>query len=334
MFDFQDVVGQEAVKEHFRTAVSSYRVSHAYMLIGEAGFGKGTLADAFAKMLLCERDPLHPCGICHSCKQVQAGTHPDVIHVTHEKPNTIGVDEIRSQLDAEVVIRPFSGRRRVFIVPDADKMSVQAQNAALKTIEEPPEYAVILLLCSREDALLETIRSRCVKLRLHPVPDRELLSWLRGLEGVTEEQAELAAGFARGNSGKAREMALSESFRERCAADLRLLTELPEGGAEQLAAGIARIREDHPDPGTFLDFVRMYCRDLLVLKNRGRREDLIFPEWEKELTRAAVQSTLPGIGRILEETERTEERLRANVNPELAIELLLLAVRQSTGKGK
>ena len=129
-------------------------------------------------------------------------------------------------------------------------------------------------------------------------------------------------------------MALSESFRERCAADLRLLTELPEGGAEQLAAGIARIREDHPDPGTFLDFVRMYCRDLLVLKNRGRREDLIFPEWEKELTRAAVQSTLPGIGRILEETERTEERLRANVNPELAIELLLLAVRQSTGKGK
>ena len=113
MFDFQDVVGQEAVKEHFRTAVASDRVSHAYMLIGEAGFGKGTLADAFAKMLLCERNPLHPCGICHSCKQVQAGTHPDVIHVTHEKPNTIGVDEIRSQLDAEVVIRPFSGRRRL-----------------------------------------------------------------------------------------------------------------------------------------------------------------------------------------------------------------------------
>ena len=333
MFDFQDVVGQEAVKEHFRTAVSSDRVSHAYMLIGEAGLGKNALADAFSKMLLCERDPLHPCGVCHACKQVAAGTHPDVIHVTHEKPNTIGVDEIRDQLSAEVAIRPFSGKRRVFIVPDADKMSVQAQNATLKTIEEPPSYAVILLLCSREDALLETIRSRCVKLRLRPVPDRELLSWLRSLEGVTEEQAELAAGFARGKPGKAREMALSEAFRERCTADLKLLTELPGGGTEQLLAGIARVREDHPDPGTFLDFVRMYCRDLLVLKKRGRREDLIFPEWDKELTRAAVQTTLHGIGRILEETERTEERFRANVNPELAIELLLLAVRQSTGKG-
>ena len=309
MFDFQDVVGQEAVKEHFRTAVSSDRVSHAYMLIGEAGLGKNALADAFSKMLLCERDPLHPCGVCHACKQVAAGTHPDVIHVTHEKPNTIGVDEIRDQLSAEVAIRPFSGKRRVFIVPDADKMSVQAQNATLKTIEEPPSYAVILLLCSREDALLETIRSRCVKLRLRPVPDRELLP------------------------GKAREMALSEAFRERCTADLKLLTELPGGGTEQLLAGIARVREDHPDPGTFLDFVRMYCRDLLVLKKRGRREDLIFPEWDKELTRAAVQTTLHGIGRILEETERTEERFRANVNPELAIELLLLAVRQSTGKG-
>ena len=333
MFDFQDVVGQEAVKEHFRTAVSSDRVSHAYMLIGEAGLGKNALADAFSKMLLCERDPLHPCGVCHACKQVAAGTHPDVIHVTHEKPNTIGVDEIRDQLSAEVAIRPFSGKRRVFIVPDADKMSVQAQNATLKTIEEPPSYAVILLLCSREDALLETIRSRCVKLRLRPVPDRQLLSWLRSLEGVTEEQAELAAGFARGNPGKAQEMALSESFRERCTADLKLLTELPGGGTEQLLDGIARVREDHPDPGTFLDFVRMYCRDLLVLKKRGRREDLIFPEWDKELTRAAVQTTLQGIGRILEETERTEERFRANVNPELAIELLLLAVRQSTGKG-
>ena len=312
MFDFQDVVGQEAVKEHFRTAVSSDRVSHAYMLIGEAGLGKNALADAFSRMLLCERDPLHPCGVCHACKQVAAGTHPDVIHVTHEKPNTIGVDEIRDQLSAEVAIRPFSGKRRVFIVPDADKMSVQAQNATLKTI---------------------AIRSRCVKLRLRPVPDRELLSWLRSLEGVTEEQAELAAGFARGNPGKAREMALSEAFRERCTADLKLLTELPGGGTEQLLAGIARVREDHPDPGTFLDFVRMYCRDLLVLKKRGRREDLIFPEWDKELTRAAVQTTLHGIGRILEETERTEERFRANVNPELAIELLLLTVRQSTGKG-
>ena len=296
--------------------------------------GKGALASVFAAMLLCERNRLHPCGVCHACRQVRAGTHPDLIRVTHEKPNSISVDEVREQICAEAVIRPFSGKKRVFIVPEAEKMTPQAQNALLKTIEEPPEYVVILLLTESEEALLETIRSRCVKLRLHPVPDRELLSWLRGLEGVTEEQAELAAGFARGNSGKAREMALSESFRERCAADLQLLTELPEGGAEQLAAGIARIREDHPDPGTFLDFVRMYCRDLLVLKNRGRREDLIFPEWEKELTRAAVQSTLPGIGRILEETERTEERLRANVNPELAIELLLLAVRQSTGKGK
>ncbi|MCR5160310.1 MAG: DNA polymerase III subunit delta' [Lachnospiraceae bacterium] len=334
MFDFQDVVGQEAVKEHFRTAITSDRVSHAYMLIGEAGLGKNALADAFSRMLLCERDPLHPCGVCHACKQVMAGTHPDVIHVTHEKPNIIKVDEIRDQLDAEIGIRPFSGKRRVFIIPDADKMNAQAQNAALKTIEEPPSYAVILLLCDREDSLLETIRSRCVKLRLRPVPDRELLSWLRGMEGVTEEQAELAAGFARGNAGKARQMALSDTFRERCAADLKLLTGLPESGTEQLLAGIDRVREDYPDPGPFLDFVRMYCRDLLVLKKRGRREDLIFPEWEKELTRAAVQTTLPGIGRILEETERTEERFRANVNPELAIELLLLTVRQSTGKGK
>ena len=144
MYNFSDILGQDTVKQHFTAAVASDRVSHAYMLTGEAGMGKGALADAFAAMLLCERDHLHPCGVCHACRQVSADTHPDLIRVTHEKPNSISVDEVREQICAEAVIRPFSGKKRVFIVPEAEKMTPQAQNALLKTIEEPPEYVVIL----------------------------------------------------------------------------------------------------------------------------------------------------------------------------------------------
>ena len=327
--DFSDILGQDAVKRHFTAAVTSDRVSHAYMLTGEAGMGKGALASVFAAMLLCERNRLHPCGVCHACRQVRAGTHPDLIRVTHEKPNSISVDEVREQICAEAVIRPFSGKKRVFIVPEAEKMTPQAQNALLKTIEEPPEYVVILLLTESEEALLETIRSRCVKLKMRPVPEQELRRALLSGGGISEEDAALAAGFARGVPGKAMEMAKSEEFRQRCALYRKTMEQLPGGSVSAMLEAAAAVREADPGMEEFISFVRMYCRDLLVLKKDRMAKNLIFSGQAASLSRAAGEISLRGAGRILDELERTEDRLRANVSPELALELLLEAVRES-----
>ena len=244
--DFSDILGQDAVKRHFTAAVTSDRVSHAYMLTGEDGMGKGALASVFAAMLLCERDHLHPCGICHACRQVRAGTHPDLIRVTHEKPNSISVDEVREQICAEAVIRPFSGKKRVFIVPEAEKMTPQAQNALLKTIEEPPEYVVILLLTESEEALLETIRSRCVKLKMRPVPEQELRRALFSGGGISEEDAALAVSFARGVPGKAMEMAKSGEFRQRCGLYRKTMEQLPGGSVGTMLEAAAAVREADP----------------------------------------------------------------------------------------
>ena len=98
-----------------------------------------------------------------------------LIHITHEKPNSIGVDDVRDQLVGDVQIRPYNGKYKIYIMPDAEKMTVQAQNAILKTIEEPPEYAVIILLTDNEQGFLDTIRSRCVLIQLKPVPDEQAL---------------------------------------------------------------------------------------------------------------------------------------------------------------
>lgn len=334
MLDFSDVAGQDSVKEHLRTALRSGRISHAYMLIGEKGLGKQTLADAFAKMLFCEKDSLHPCGSCHACRQVEALTHPDLIHLRHEKPNSIGVDDVREQLAAEVAIRPFSGRKRVFVVPEAEKMTVQAQNALLKTIEEPPEYAVIFLLTKSEEALLETIRSRCVKLKLRPVAERELAAALLRRGDISRERVLLAARFARGIPGLAEQMAVSEEFQKRCEETLELLLHLPQANAVFVNEAAEKLQALYPELRELLEVLRMYYRDLLCAKQDHSGENLIFAGYETRLLRAAKELSFPAAGRILDEINRMEDRLRANVNPELALELLLQEIRQGGRKGK
>ena len=143
---FQDILGHETIKEHFKKAIAVHKVSHAYILAGEAGMGRKSLANAFALTLLCEKGQTEPCLECQACKQVLSGNDNDLIYVTHEKPASIGVDDIREQINDTIQIRPYSANYKIYIVDEAEKMTVQAQNALLKTIEEPPAYAVILLL--------------------------------------------------------------------------------------------------------------------------------------------------------------------------------------------
>ena len=137
MLEFKDILGHEQIKEHFQNAAATGKVSHAYILSGEEGMGKKTLANAFAMTLLCEEGGREPCMQCHACKQVLSGNHPDLIYVTHEKPASMGVDDIREQINDTIMVRPYSSQYKIYIVDEAQKMTVQAQNALLKTIEVP-----------------------------------------------------------------------------------------------------------------------------------------------------------------------------------------------------
>ena len=131
-----------------------------------------------AMTLLCEKGGPDPCNECHSCRQADSGNHPDIIRVTHEKPNTISVADIREQVNNTIMIKPYQGPYKIYIIDHADLMTVQAQNALLKTIEEPPAYAVILLLTENADILLPTINSRCVMLKLRNIRDTLIRKYL------------------------------------------------------------------------------------------------------------------------------------------------------------
>lgn len=176
--EFAGFLGNTVLKQRLRASFQSGRASHCYLLCGPVGSGKRTLAQILAAALQCQGHDV-PCGRCGSCRKVLNGSHPDVITIDDPEKKTVSVELIR-QLQADAFIRPNEGAKKVYLIPRAQDMTDNAQNALLKLIEEPPSYAVFLLLTDNAEKLLPTVRSRGVELRMEPVPQAEALPWLRG----------------------------------------------------------------------------------------------------------------------------------------------------------
>lgn len=329
MLVFKDILGHEQIKEHFQNAVSTGRISHAYILSGEAGMGRKSLANAFALSLLCEKGLPDPCMECHACKQVLSGNHPDLIYVTHEKPASIGVDDIRKQINDTIQVRPYSSYYKIYIVDEAEKMTAQAQNALLKTIEEPPSYAVILLLTTNPDAFLPTILSRCVQLKLKPLKDSVVKEYLIQSLGVEESQAEIYAAFARGNLGRAIHLAQSEDFKRMYGVMLTLLKSVKEADISQLLDYVRTFKEEGFDIHECLDFMQMWYRDVLMYKTTKDINLLIFKDQFPAIKEMCTASGYDGLERILAAIDKAGIRLDANVNTELVMELLFLSMKEN-----
>lgn len=326
---FHDILGHEMIKEHFQKAIQNDKVSHAYILAGEQGMGRKTLAKAFAMTLLCERSNQEPCMECHSCKQILSGNHPDVLWVTHEKPNSIGVDDIRTQINDTISLRPYSSAYKIYMVDEAEKMTVQAQNALLKTIEEPPSYAVIILMTTNEEIFLPTILSRCIKLNLKPLKDHVVSAYLTESLGVPESQADIYAAFARGNLGKAIHLSSSEEFKLLYQEVLGLLKNIKEMDISSLLNYIKRLQEEHLDLYDCLDFMQLWYRDILMFKVTKDMNLLIFKEEYSAVSSQCRVSSYEGLETILTAIDKAKARLNANVNTELAMELMLLTMKEN-----
>ena len=256
MSKFVDIVGQEQLQEHLKNAIQMDKVSHAYIINGERSSGKEFIAKIFAMSLQCEnRQGIEPCQECHSCKQALSGNHPDIIFITHEKPNTIGVDDIRSQINGDVAIKPYSGPKKIYIMNEGEKMTVQAQNALLKTLEEPPEYVVLLILTTNVESLLPTILSRCVVLNMKPAKDKQVKRFLMENMGIPDYKADICVAFARGNVGKARLLANSEDFDKVKEEAITLLKYINEMEINEVVAAIKKINEYKFDVNDYLDIL-------------------------------------------------------------------------------
>lgn len=328
MSNFNDIYGQDQIKNHLQNAIETGMVSHAYIITGEKYSGKEFIAGVFAQALLCEAEESKPCGKCHSCSQAMSNNNPDIVTVTHEKPNVIGVDEIREQVNEDILIKPYGGRRKVYIIPEAEKMNQQAQNALLKTFEEPPEYAVILLLVTNSEELLPTIRSRAVEMNMKPVADSVVKDFLVKVGNVAPNRLDICVAFARGNLGKALMFAQNEEFDSIRENAIKLLKYAGDMDVAELIASAKNLSESQMDINDFLDICMVWYRDILLFKATNDANDLIFKEEIQYIRKVAQILSYSDINEILEAFEKAKGRLAANVNFELTMELLFITIQE------
>lgn len=330
MAGFKEIIGQEKIITHFQRAIEMDKISHAYILNGEKGMGKKMLASAFAMAIQCEKGGVEPCMECHSCKQCLSGNNPDIRWVTHEKPASISVEDIRHQVNHDIDIKPYEYKKKIYIIDEAEKMTIASQNALLKTIEEPPSYALVMLLTANRDMLLQTILSRCVIMDIIPVAYDKIEEYLKIKERIVDYRAKEAALFSGGNIGKAREICASDDFFYFKEEVLRLVRNIPQMTAADMGSYIKKIaKEQKENIGNYLNLLELWYRDVLLYKASGKEDRLLFRKEEKNIRNQAEQLAYSGIEEIFQSISTVRMQLKANVNFELALEMLFINIKDN-----
>ncbi len=313
---WEDLIGQESLVSRCKAMVASGRVPHALIISAPAGAGKSTLAEILTRALLCAHENA-PCGICSNCQKVLHGNHPDVVRIGISGKNTV-VSKSVEQIISELAVKPYEGGRRIVILEDAHAMSLAAQNKLLKSLEEPPEASILLLLCDTLSSLLPTIISRCAMLRMCRVPTRDLAQLLVNRLGMMTMRAQVIANLSDGWVGRAMQMARDDSIwqiREEAFAVLRYLSS--PGGIFLAYQHVTPLRARWPQ---LISFWQTILRDCLL-------EDaslFIHKDHAKDLAALRSRYHDGALRRKCASLIRAEYDLAQNANPSLVMDSLLL----------
>lgn len=328
LMDFKSIVGHEDIIKHFKSSIEIGRVSHAYIICGEEGSGRMALAFSYAKTLLCEKGGEDACNECKSCKQADSSNHPDIIYVKHEKPNIISIDEIREQVVNTISIKPYQSKYKIYIIDGAEKMNVQAQNALLKTIEEPPHYAIIILLSTVLDKLLPTIQSRCITLSTKPVKENDIIDYLMKNYNIPKDKAKFAFEYSQGNLGKAIRLATNTEYEKLVESVIDLETRIYEMDMEDIKFILLGTSGYMVNTCEYLDLMMMWYRDVLMLKVTGNPDRIIFKEQYSTIKEQSKYLSFNEIEAKAKAIERAKERLSANARLEDVMRLLIMTLKE------
>jgi DNA polymerase-3 subunit delta' len=315
--DFPGILGHERVRGLLSRALRGGRVPPALSFTGPSGVGKKTLAMALGRALLCDGPGPRPCEACSACSRGRKGIHPDLFLV-EAVTRVVKIEQVREAVRA-IAAGPFEGRARTFVIDDAHAMTEQAQNALLKSLEEPPRTSHIVLVTASPQALLPTIRSRCQTLRFGPLSAALVEGHLRAALGLGAEEARVRAAAAGGSLGVA--LALeTESFREGRERLLALLEGAGERGPlDRMEA--AEALADHDDPISTLAILRSLLRDVAAL--RAGALGLVNADLEARLLSVARGPLGERALDLAEAAAEAREALEGNANKLLTMDVLL-----------
>ena len=341
--DFSTMIANDDLCTYFSSSIRANTLSHAFILLGAKGTGKHTLARLIAAALNCEckRDDHAsiPCLECDSCRKIMNGGSPDLILVSREKDRaTLGVEAIRLIKDS-ITFYPNDGDYKVYIIEDAHTMTAQAQNAFLLTLEEPPSYAVFILLCENTESILETIKSRAPILRLKTPGEKEVVEFLSKNNSLARsfinnspeefKQIYLAAG---GSIGRILEL-ISSGDKKQIIQNRALTQKLIEALANktvardfaEISAMFTQKRDEREKVISQLLDIQGALRDLMAVKKSDNAKMVFFtdPDYAEELS---YSLSLQRITEIMESAERARLSLIRNANVKLTVMNFLSAL--------
>lgn len=317
------VVGHEWALDLLLNGLAAGRVSHATLIVGPPNIGKTTVARFFAQALNCVGGPPLPCGECLSCRKVASGNHPDV-RILDTPNQAIKIGEVRD-LQRELALSPHEGRWRVAVLSDFERATLEAANALLKTLEEPPPQVALALTAAEADVLLPTIVSRCQVLVLRPLPTWLIQQSLVSLWGAQPAQAELLASLSGGRLGWAVHALADETVLTYRNEHLDKLIALTRQGRIERLGYAADLGRDPALVKQVLDLWLGWWHDVLLLVS-GSRVAISNLDREAALRQLAGQVTLRQAQRMVAQLRSIIKNLDQNVNLRLALEVLLLSL--------
>ncbi|WP_343101827.1 DNA polymerase III subunit delta' C-terminal domain-containing protein [Romboutsia sp. MSSM.1001216sp_RTP31141st1_G3_RTP31141_220114] len=304
---FEDIIGQEFAKKYLTNSINNNKISHAYMFEGIEGIGKKKLTEELAKLLLDISD---------------VNNSPDYIEIKPDG-NSIKIAQIR-KLQTDIIIKPHKDYK-IYVINDAHKMTVEGQNALLKTLEEPPQYAIIILVTSNKEALLDTIKSRCEIIKFLPISLIDLKKYLIQ-KGVDEQRAQLLATFSRGSIEKALELSESSEFalmREEIQSYIEILLDKNIVDILDISLDIEKYRGDIFN---ILDIMINYFRDIMFIKEKIDKNMIINSDKITFLQNMSKKISYSQVSKIIDIIEETKKKIRSNCNFNISMQVMALNI--------
>lgn len=350
----KDIIGQENAIKILQGCIAKNRIPHALFFAGDEGIGKRLTAINFAKTLNCRKEarksgsdevmelqliaPLHSdsftsslpdfltsldsCDQCPSCTKINKGNHPDVFIIGPEGDGgQIKVSVIR-ELEEALSYKPFEGTYKIAVIDNADKMNQEASNAFLSTLEAPPSQSILILISSRPDMLLGTIRSRCQRISFTPLPIDDMTDLLQEkFKKLDHEQALLISTLSGGRAG----YGLNEDLMAQRDMSFNILKLMLNRFEEEL-------RDDNVSMEELFDWAQLWLRDMSVYKATGRADLLINRDLESDIKAIACDTTLKDILKLARELYNIKINLNFNLNEKLTLNYTSLIMRKRLGK--
>ncbi len=323
------VVGNQLILNTIHKSVQNKNFSHSYIISGDYGLGKKTIANYFAKSIMCVHNP--PCNSCPTCLSIDNKNNGDIVYVAPlNNKKSLGVNDIRINVIQKLNLKPYKYDYKIFIIDKCDTMTIEAQNSLLKSIEEPPHYAIFFLLTENINNFLSTILSRCITLKAKPLSKEDVYNYLINNcnEDIEHSKAKFISSYSEGNIGVALDMIKDNSFRENRDKIIDYIISVQSLDLVQTLKLVNNFDIFKQDISRYLNILLSFYRDIIVFKETNKNNFIINQDKINLINEQSRLYTKKNLYKKLDTVLNTKNQLDRNANYNLTIEVLLLKIKE------